>query len=135
MTMANYIQTVSKHSVVPSQAGPDNFANVRGFSWTDQQGLGVDQGKTFRIWAGKTVRFCLPITNPVIFRDVRLRANLAAITLDLQNQDAFLSEFAVFDRTTEIFRKNGLNVTGDHSKTWTAANTLFCRIDTWMVIW
>ena len=121
--MANYIQTVSGHAVIPAQAGPDNFANVRGFPWTDQQGLAVNEGKTFRMWADRTVRFYLPITNPVIFRDTRLSANLAAITLRLQDQDAFLTEFAVFDRLTQVFRRSGLNVTGNHSNTWGVDNT------------
>src|SRR4029450_1735638 len=129
MTMANYIQTVSGHAVVPAQGGPDNFANVGGLAWTDQQGLGVNEGKRFRIWANKPVQFFVPITNPVIFNDIRLRANRAAITLRLQKQDAFLTEFAVFDRITEIFRKTGLSTTGDHSNMWKEDENTFALPD------
>jgi hypothetical protein len=128
--MANYIQTVSGHAVVPGWPGPDNFLNVGGRGWTDQQGFGIRTGKRFRIKANKTVEFFAPITNPVVFNDVRLRANFAAVTLSLQPQDAFLIGFSVMDRLAVYFEQSGLNVTGDFSNVWNTGSNAFNLPDT-----
>jgi hypothetical protein len=75
------------------------------------------------------VEFFAPITNPVIFNDVRLRANFAVVTLRLADQDAFLVRFTVFDRITQFFQRGGLNVTGDFRNTWNEGSNGFTLPD------
>jgi hypothetical protein len=123
--MGNYVQTISGHAFVPSIPGPNNFANVGDIDWTHQQGYGVLQGRRFRIVPNVMASFFAPITNPVIFNDIRLSANFAAVTLSLQPQDAFLNEFRVIDRLTTVFERTGLNVTGDFSNVWVTGSNAF----------
>jgi hypothetical protein len=122
--MANFVQTVSGHAIVPAWGGPDNFLNVDGKGWTDQQGLGEDDGKRFRIRGGRVVDFYAPITNPVIFNDVRLQANYAAVTLDLP-PGATLLFFGVWDRTTPIFTSPPLAVSGNYRRIWVTNQNAF----------
>jgi len=130
VTMANYVQTISGHGIMPGWGGPDNFLNVGGRGWTDQQGFGTGTGKTFRIKANKDVEFFAPITNPVIFDGARLRANYAAVTVNLQRQDAFLVDFSVFDRLATYFSKSGLNWSDDYSNRWVPDQNAFALPDT-----
>jgi hypothetical protein len=123
--MGNYVQTISGHAVVPAIPGPYNFANVGNIPWTDQQGYGILEGRRFRIKANIFTSFFAPITNPVIFNDVRLSANFAVVTLSLQAQDAFLTDFRVIDRVTPFFERRGLNVTGDFRNVWSAGSNAF----------
>ena len=81
--MAEYTVTISGHAVLPAWGGPDNFLNVDGRGWTDQQGLGENDGKRFRIRGGRIVDFFVPVTNPLYINDERVQSNAAAVTFEL----------------------------------------------------
>jgi len=112
------------HAIIPAHGGPDNFANVDGLAWTDQQGLGELDGKRFRIRGGKSIDFYVPITNPAIFGGVRLKADYAAVTFSLP-PTALLIAFQVIDRTTPVFSRDGLAVTGNFRRVWVENSNAF----------
>ena len=122
--MGDYVQTISGHGIFPAQGGPVNFANVDGLPWTDQQGLGEDDGKRFIVRGGHAVDFYAPITNPVIFNGVRLKADYAAVTFELP-PSALLISFQVWDRTTNVFSQGGLAVTGNFRRVWVENSNAF----------
>jgi hypothetical protein len=122
--MAIFLQTVSGHAVIPAWGGPENFQNVGGRSWTDQQGFGQDDGKHFRIRGGRNVDFYVPLTNPAIAEDVRLQANYAGVTFEVIGP-AFMTSFQVWDRTTMVFMSPPLVVAGNHRIIWAENQNAF----------
>ena len=123
--MANHYLLVPGYVVRAEKAGPGVFENVGGADWTDVLGFPQGWGTTFRGKAGVSNWFHFPITNTTILNDVRLRCNLAAVTLNLQSTDAFLQAMHVWDRTHRFFARDDLNVTGDFSNDWTLGQNLF----------
>lgn len=122
--MPTITQTVSGYAVVPAWGGPDNFVNVAGRGWTDQQGLCQDDGRRFRLRTGRLIPFYVPITNPVIFDGIRLQANHAAITFEL-GAPAILTSFQVWDRTTNIFTSPPLAINGNFRRQWIPGQNAF----------
>jgi len=126
--MAEYFELVPGYVVRAERPGPDFFQNVAGLAWTDQQGLSQGWGTTYRGRGGTSNWFHLPITNPTIFNGVRLRCNLAAVTLNLR-PGATLTNFHLWDRVSRFFTRDGLSVGGDLSNTWNSNLNVFSFAD------
>ncbi len=123
--MANHYLLVPGYVVRAEAAGPGVFENVGGVGWTDVLGFPQGWGTTFRGKANVRSWFHFPITNTTILNDVRLKCNLAAVTMNLQSTDAFLQAIHVWDRTNRFFVREGLSVTGDFSNNWSPDQTVF----------
>ena len=126
--MAEYSQLVPGYVVRAQWPGPDYFLNVSGLSWTDQQGLAQGGGTTYSGRGGTSNWFHFPITNPTIFNGVRLKCNLAAVTLNLRPA-ATLIRFHLWDRVNRFFTRDGLSVGGDLSNTWNPGQNMFTFAD------
>jgi hypothetical protein len=130
--MAAFVQTVSGHAVLPAWGGPANFLNVDGLAWTDQQGLCQNDGKRFRLRGGRSVDFYVPVTNPLIVNDAQMRADFAAVTLELPATAPLIS-FQVWDRTTIVFSSPPLFVTGSFRRLWVENSNAFRLADAFVV--
>lgn len=122
--MAIFTQTISGYAIVPAWGGPDNFLNVEGRNWTDQQGYCQNDGRRFRIRGGRVVAFYAPVTNPVFVNDVRVRGDYAALTFEL-DPTALLTSFQVWDRTTNVFTSPPLTTTGNYRRFWITGQNAF----------
>jgi hypothetical protein len=100
---------------VPEIPGPDRFANVDGFGWTDLVGLHRGWGSIFRGKAGTSnvFHFCIP--TPVIIGDAPVRLDKAFAFFNVQTP-AHVVFFHVWDGPDRRFHREGLTVTGDHSR-------------------
>lgn len=124
-----YVARVQKY-------GPEWLRIVGGQSWSDQQGVPDSTGITFRCRGGAGASdeerknlysnwFHFPIPTPTIVDGVRLKCNLVAVTFYAEEANAFVDEIIVSDRGNELFHRDHLNVTGNHSGDWTEGKTMF----------
>jgi hypothetical protein len=128
--VSEFLVTTSGHSVVPGLYGPENLLNIGGLSWTDQQGVADTAGKRFRIRQGKTITFRVPVPNLVMLNAVRLKCNMMAVTLILQDQDAFLRGVSLWDRYSLVVDFSGFSLTGSqYGTSWVLGENAFMFTD------
>ncbi len=96
-----HVFLVPGYVVRPQRYGTDWFLPVAAdLPETDLQGHSSGRGTAFRGRKGTKNWFHFPITNPTILSDGRLSCNLAAVTLELENEKAFIEAMHLWDRTT-----------------------------------
>ena len=102
--------------VRPEVYGPDAFENFPGRSWTDQRGLTRGWGTTFRGRANTGNWFHSPISVVKGWGegDAPERCNEVIVYLDLP-ANTIMQAIHVWSRRSLIFRRDGLNVTGDYT--------------------
>ena len=106
--------------------------NWNGQNYTDVNGLREGFGVTFHLQGGHSDWFHCPIATPVLVEDQRANLDKVFVLYNLP-QGAAINSVHVWDGPNRVLQRDGLDLTGDHSRGIDADN--FFPVNEAAVLW